>query len=439
MHTIDDLKAGALAGVTRLRISENLTEFPVEIFDLAETLETLDLSGNHLSQLPMEFGRLSKLKILFLSDNDFEVLPAVLAECPALSMIGFKANKIHTVPERSLPVNTRWLILTDNCITALPESMGLLHKLQKLMLAGNKLTSLPCSMKKCAALELVRISANNFSAMPDFLLDLPRLAWVAFSGNPFCKIFEAEALPALSFDDFAMGEELGQGASGVISRAIRIGSQDDLPNIDQTVAVKKFKGSVTSDGYPRDELSACVAAGKHNNLVGLIAQIDEPQQLGLVMALIDEAFSNLGEPPTLESCTRDHFEEGYKLALPAVLKIISSIADTMLHLQEKGISHGDLYAHNILINEEADVLFGDFGAASNYASLDGKQATALQCVEVRAFGCLLEDLLGVSIENDNYPDTSEGLIQLKNRCIDLSVADRPTFSDIKMQLDALHG
>lgn len=130
MQTLTQLKAGQLQGVTRLQLVENLTEFPQEIFDLADTLEILDLSNNQLSSLPDDLYRLIHLKILFASNNRFEVLPEVLGQCPKLEMIGFKANQIRVVPEASLPPQTRWLILTDNQITALPERMGQLHRLQ---------------------------------------------------------------------------------------------------------------------------------------------------------------------------------------------------------------------------------------------------------------------------------------------------------------------
>jgi len=62
LHTIADLKAGKLKGLTRVQISENLTEFPTELFELADTLEVLDLFGNKLSSLPDEFACLTKLK-----------------------------------------------------------------------------------------------------------------------------------------------------------------------------------------------------------------------------------------------------------------------------------------------------------------------------------------------------------------------------------------
>ena len=435
MHTIADLKEGLLKNVSRLQISEELTEFPTEIYQLASTLEILDLSHNKLSELPADFGKLSNLKILFLSNNLFKTVPTVLADCPNLEMIGFKANQIATLPENALPLTTRWLILTDNKIDKLPESMGDLNKLQKLMLAGNELTAIPESMAKCRALQLVRLSANKLEALPTFIFELPKLAWLAFSGNPFCVEFasaQAKEIPAVSFDDVEQHEVLGQGASGVISRA-------SWKQSDEPIAVKQFKGHVTSDGYPADELHACLAAGQHANLVPVIAKIEQADQLGLVMGLIDPDFTNLGEPPTFQSCTRDHFDDDFMITVAAALKIARNIVDTLLHLKECGISHGDLYAHNILTNSDADLLFGDFGAASNYASLPEAQAASLEKVEVRALGCLLEDLIGSSCDSDDCPEVFEALVLLKNRCMHPKGHARPTLAEIKSDLDAIEG
>jgi hypothetical protein len=50
MHTLAQLRAGELSGITRLDLSCGLTEFPREIFDLADTLEILNLSGNAIEQ-----------------------------------------------------------------------------------------------------------------------------------------------------------------------------------------------------------------------------------------------------------------------------------------------------------------------------------------------------------------------------------------------------
>ena len=443
MHTIADIKAGLLQGATRLQISENLTELPSDIYALAETLEVLDLSNNQLSQLPDDFGCLQQLKILFLSGNHFESLPSVLAKCPKLEMIGFKANRISNIPENALPKATRWLILTDNKIKVLPDSMGELAHLQKLMLAGNQLSALPESMANCRALQLVRLSANQLSGLPEWLLNLPKLAWLAFAGNPFCPAFvDSQALDALvnvHFEDLKQHECLGQGASGIISRATWVNAPEHVSDATQAVAFKVFKGQVTSDGYPSDELHATLAAGIHPNLVPLIAKVEHEEQLGLVMKLIDRDFSNLGEPPSLQSCTRDHFDEHFMLTVSAVLKITRSVSQVLLHLLEQGVCHGDIYAHNTLVNTEADVLFGDFGAASNYAALSALKAEALQKVEVRAFGCLMEDLLGSSCDSDECPDLFEPLVMLKNRCMHPKPQARPTFADIQSELETLKG
>lgn len=183
MHTLEQLKSGQLSGVARLHLAENLSVFPTEIFELADTLEVLDLSNNQLDSLPDDFGRLHKLNILFLSNNCFTELPSVIADCPKLEMIGFKANQIVSIAEDALPKQTRWLILTDNKIERLPDSMGDLYRLQKLALAGNRLTHLPASMANCQRVELARLSANRLTSLPDWLFQLPNLAWLAIAGN----------------------------------------------------------------------------------------------------------------------------------------------------------------------------------------------------------------------------------------------------------------
>jgi len=62
MNTLAQLMAGQLAGATRLDLACGLTEFPREIFDLADSLEILNLTGNALSSLPDDLHRLTHLR-----------------------------------------------------------------------------------------------------------------------------------------------------------------------------------------------------------------------------------------------------------------------------------------------------------------------------------------------------------------------------------------
>src|SRR5215216_481882 len=102
MDTLAELRAGRLAGAKRIDLSCGLSEFPREIFVLADSLEILNLSGNALDALPDDLGRLHRLRVLFCSDNRFTHLPESIGQCQALEMVGFKANRIRTVPAAAL-------------------------------------------------------------------------------------------------------------------------------------------------------------------------------------------------------------------------------------------------------------------------------------------------------------------------------------------------
>jgi len=434
MHTIKQLHSGELIGIKYLKLSCGLTEFPNEIFSLAESLEVLDLSANRLSELPADFGRLSKLKIVFFSENLFTELPVVLSTCKELSMIGFKSNQIKYISENALPVATRWLILTNNRLIKLPKSIGNCERLQKVALAGNLLTELPTEMANCRNLELLRISANQFTALPEWLLDLPKLSWLAFAGNRFSyKKENTNALQEINWKEFEILEQLGEGASGNIYKAVWYNQ-----NGNREVAIKVFKGEVTSDGYPEDELQASIEAGVHSSLITLLGKIkNHPQQKhGLIMELIPPTFYNLGLPPSYETCSRDTFKPGTSFSAKEILKIVTAIGSTAKHLHAQGLMHGDLYAHNSLINKNADCLMSDFGAASFY-DLKDPLAKKIQQIEVRAFGCLVEDLLTQIDPIEKDLELVKILEEFKVEWMQEPVSERPLFGDVLVRLEKM--
>ncbi|MCF5054680.1 protein kinase [Pseudomonas syringae] len=430
MHTLAQLKAGQLAGITRLDLSCGLTEFPREIFDLADSLEILNLTGNALSRLPDDLHRLTHLRVLFCSDNAFTALPECLGRCAKLSMIGFKANQISQVPAAALPPLLRWLILTDNRISHLPGALGERPLLQKLMLAGNQLTQLPASLANCTQLELLRIAANRLTHLPQWLLALPSLTWLAYAGNPVeTAVGRAadSATPTIPWAELELAEVLGEGASGVIRKAVW--KPQGLP-----VAVKLYKGSITSDGSPLHEMQACIAAGRHPNLIRVQGRVvDHPEgQAALVMDLIDPSYRNLAALPSLASCTRDSYAPTTRMSVDVALRMARGIASVGAHLHRHGITHGDLYGHNILWNSAGDCVLGDFGAASFHATADTSETKALQRIEVRAFGVLLGELL-------ERVDTAfnAALVDLQKSCCQPDVLARPSFEEIEALLSAV--
>jgi tRNA A-37 threonylcarbamoyl transferase component Bud32 len=410
---------------THFKLSDGLAEFPQNVFEYSESLIELDLSGNHLSTLPDDFWKFGNLRILFLSNNDFASFPKVLGKMKNLDIIGFKANKIKEIPEDALPENLRWLILTDNAIEELPISIGNCSRLQKLMLAGNRLSQLPEEMSKCKNLELLRISANRLKAIPDWLFSLPKLTWLAYAGNPASSIFVQPLLAGIDWNQLTLAEQLGQGASGFIYKASWNGKD---------VAVKLFKGEVTSDGWPSDEMHVSIHAQNHPNIARVLAEIQHHPEgkRGLVFEFISPDYRNLGLPPNFETCTRDTFPQNSNFTCSGIVAIAYLMASALKHLHGRGIMHGDFYAHNILCNNDNNALLSDFGAATRYDRKEAPLASKLERLDVRAFGCLVDDLL-LRVADHNSSSYSH-LTALRDTCFDEILFARPSFDKISTLL-----
>ena len=83
--TLALLRAGKLAGATRLDLSCGLAEFPPEIHDLADSLEILNLTGNRLSDLPDDLPRVlaelsQKLRLITHQEDALAELRAKAAQ-----------------------------------------------------------------------------------------------------------------------------------------------------------------------------------------------------------------------------------------------------------------------------------------------------------------------------------------------------------------------
>jgi hypothetical protein len=416
---LDALRRGDLAGASRLRLP-GLAELPREVFALADTLEILDIGGGALTSLPADMGRLGRLRILFASGNRFEVLPPSLGDCRSLSQIGFRANRLREIPGEALPPKLRWLILTQNEIERLPQALGARPLLQKLMLAGNRLVELPRGLAEAPALELIRLSANRFETIPLFLADLPALAWISWSGNPAERALAPAAAAPARWADLQISERLGGGASGDVHRALW---RADAP---RPVAVKLFRGAMTSDGAPESEMAACLAAGAHPNLVGALGRLEgHPEgRRGLLTPLLPAEWRALAAPPDFATCSRDVYDEALRLAPSAALRLAGGIASAAAHLHARGILHGDLYAHNILWDgRDGEAALSDFGAAC--ALPEGEAGERWTRIETRAFGLLLDELA----QRCEGSTQSETLRALARDCAQKIAAARPSMAD----------
>ncbi|WP_419729121.1 leucine-rich repeat-containing protein kinase family protein [Lichenicola sp.] len=426
--TLDELRRGELAGATQLALRGGLTELPREVFGLADTLEVLDLSGNALDSLPHDMQRLHRLRVLFCSHNRFTRLPDCLGDCPSLTQIGFRGTGLREIPADALPAGLRWLTLTDNRIDTLPEALGERPHLQKLMLSGNQLQRLPDSLAGASRLELLRISANRLDSLPEWLAELPRLAWLAYAGNPLNgPLREVAPARTIAWRNLQPGQLLGEGSSGRVQQVLWQ-PPDEAP---RELALKLFKGSMTSDGLPDHEVAASLTAGEHPALTGALGRLaGHPEQAeGLLMTLLPAGWSTLAGPPSLASCTRDIYPEGLRLEADTVRRIARSVATAADHLHRRRMLHGDLYAHNILWDgHDGEAVLSDLGAASFLP--DDAVGTALPRTEVLAWGLLLGELL------DRCVDPPENLYELQRECVLLMPSERPVMTEVLSAIGA---
>nr|WP_276592357.1 MULTISPECIES: leucine-rich repeat-containing protein kinase family protein [unclassified Methylobacterium] len=414
------MRRGDLVGARELRLPDGLTEVPPEVFALADTLEVLDLGRGSLTDLPADLGRLHRMRVLFASGNPFERLPPVLGDCPSLSQLGFRGCGIREVPAEALPRDLRWLILTDNRIETLPTALGERPRLQKLMLAGNRLSTLLDSLSAADNLELIRLACNRLDVLPPWLTRLPRLAWIAYAGNPAEPVTEPTPAARVPWAELEVGELLGEGASGRVHRAVWRG---------QAVALKLFKGAMTSDGLPAREMEACLAAGTHPGLTGALGRLDgHPGGAeGLLLRLLPADWRVLAGPPSLASCSRDVYAPDLKLDPERALRIARSVAAAAAHLHGRGLLHGDLYAHNTLWEAGTGAaVLSDFGAASALPA--GPDGAALTRIEARAMGILLSELL------DRCDAPPAELRSLERSCTQPDPALRPTLQEVAAAL-----
>ncbi|KAJ3063662.1 hypothetical protein HDU99_004738, partial [Rhizoclosmatium hyalinum] len=182
-------------------------------------------------------------------------------------------------------------------------------------------------------------------------------------------------------------------------------------------------------------MASCISAERHPNLVTSIGSIvGHPENVkGLVLPLIPPTYKNLGLTPSFDSCTRDVYPQGMKFGLDQVLRTLEDVASASVHLHERGISHGDLYAHNILVEQSGSAVFGDFGAAYVYGT-QSLVREKWEKLEVLAFGHLIEDMLGV-LRDDVAINSVFKLKELHRKCSSRIVTERPLFAKVLEALE----
>lgn len=188
--------------VTKINLShQHLTEIPPEIFKI-KSLKVLVLHDNDITEIPTEIGELVNLEKLVLSRNKIEVVPDEIGKLTKLENLSLKANKIKELPPSIGNLKKLELFrMGFNKLTFLPDEICDLERLTHLYLDYNDLVSLPDSIGKLPLVELY-VNWNQLTTVPNTFYDLRSLVTVnfAYAGPMFklnediCKMWRLETL-----------------------------------------------------------------------------------------------------------------------------------------------------------------------------------------------------------------------------------------------------
>lgn len=435
---------------------QGLTAVPAEVFQM-RSLRILNLMGNSLTFLPSEIGQLSQLEILGLKDNRLTALPASIGDLTGLVALYVTNNGLTNLPPSiGRLVNLRKFQASFNDLQALPEEMGNMRSLELFRAAGNpKLLSIPVSLARAPSLTWLSLGGSKFcDAFSRNTLGPPEkdgAQWWAMEGHRggrgACARGRSidhdtsntttectggryiEVPPSIPRKTLQLERKLGDGASGEVflsewengtAAALSASSASwkrrltpqKKKKAKEQVAVKIFRHDVSPDGRAIDELEVLCLL-EHPNLSkaralvvedegeagrgGLRSGTEGLRPIGVVMDLVPG--QAMAAKPDHTSMLRCRWEEGRLYSHAVVLRIAHNLAAALMHLHAKGIFHGDVYAHNCVVDEEGNTTLLDYGAAFLYSvgegggREEGMEGLDLEKLEVRAFGLLLADLL----------------------------------------------
>ncbi|AFY54454.1 leucine-rich repeat (LRR) protein [Rivularia sp. PCC 7116] len=169
-------------------IGNKLSKLPREIGLLAQ-LEEFHIVRNKLSSLPAEIGQLAKLQSLNLSHNRLSSLPAEIGQLTKLQSLDLSFNQLSSLPaEIGQLAKLQSLNLSHNRLSSLPAEIGQLTKLQTLDLYNNQLSSLPAEIGQLTKLQTLDLYNNQLSSLPAEIGQLTKLQTLDLYNNQLSSL-----------------------------------------------------------------------------------------------------------------------------------------------------------------------------------------------------------------------------------------------------------
>lgn len=132
------------------------------LWTLSLKLIKLDLSYNHIVEIPSQIGEMIMLKELYASFNKITSVPPEIGRLKRLKKLYLNSNKIKTIPsEIGQLENLEELLLNENSLQEIPPTIEKMVNLRILKLTNNKLRTLPYTIADLLTLETIDCANNH--------------------------------------------------------------------------------------------------------------------------------------------------------------------------------------------------------------------------------------------------------------------------------------
>ncbi|CAK1603456.1 unnamed protein product [Parnassius mnemosyne] len=159
------LEDAYLSGELKLN-GRKLREFPKPVkFDLSDTV-VADLSKNRFSEVPDEVTTYVYLEKLLLSQNIIRSVPETVGGLQSLTYLDLSSNQLTELPREVCQMPLQVLLVPDNLLATLPKEIGKMSSLAELDASNNRLTQVPMTLGDCAGLRALDLSNNQLGLLP---------------------------------------------------------------------------------------------------------------------------------------------------------------------------------------------------------------------------------------------------------------------------------
>jgi len=184
--------------------------------------EALNLSKLELTEIPEEINGMGELVSLNLRGNQLAVIrDEFVTFLPLMETLNLSKNVFNTLPDTIGSLSClRRIVLSDNQLSSLPIDLFAMPKIAEIYAERNYIRELPKGISVAMNLTKLMLSDNQISFVPEEVCELPKLERLDLRNNPLNEEMIPQA--ARRVYDATILHVSKSSRRGLVSRALKV-------------------------------------------------------------------------------------------------------------------------------------------------------------------------------------------------------------------------